>query len=160
MIMDKMTISVGKGKDAITATAAKVAIREWVQSLVITALQDALGEDAAGLVRVESETTGKGENLVGAIVADIMEDGGVFDAPITIKVTCKEWVDRVGVKTVKPAWDFAGARERYEQWFAEDTAKKEAAAASKKAKAEADAAARAKRKAEAEAKKKAKGEGA
>lgn len=160
MIMDKMILTVGKGKDAITQTAAKAAIREWVQSLIITALQDALGEDAAGLVRVESETTGKGENLVGAIVADIMEDGGVFDAPITIKVTCKEWVDRVGVKTVKPAWDYAAAREQYDKWFAEDTAKKEAAAASKKAKAEADAAARAKRKAEAEAKKKAKGEGA
>ena len=157
--MDKMTISVGKGKDAITQTAAKAAIREWVQSLIITALQDALGEDAAGLVRVESETTGKGETLVGAIVADIMEDGGVFDAPITIKVTCKEWVDRVGVKTVKPAWDYVAARKLYDDWIVAETAKKEAAAASKKAKAEADAAARAKRKAEADARKAMKGGG-
>ena len=157
--MDKMSISVGKGKDSITATAAKAAIREWVQSLIITALQDALGEDAAGLVRVESETTGKGETLVGAIVADIMEDGGVFDAPVTIKVTCKEWVDRVGVKTVKPAWDYKDARKLYDAWYAADIAKKEETAAKRKAKAEADAAARAKRKAEADARKATKGGG-
>ena len=154
--MAKMVISVGKGKDSVGVTAAKSAMRERVYSVIVAALAAEFGAESAGMVRVESETTGKGESLAGAVVADISEGGGVFDGAVTVKVTVKDWTERVGTKTVKPAWDYEGARELYDKWVVDETAKKEAAAAQKKAKAEADAAARAKRKAEADAKKKAK----
>lgn len=154
--MAKMTISIGKGEGNINMTAAKAAMRERATEVILTALAAEFGEDAAAMVRIVSESTGKGENYAAAAVADISEDGGVFDGCITVKVTVKDWCDRVGVKTVKPAWDFTGAREAYDAWTVDEAAKAEAKKAQKEAKAKADAAARAKRKAEAEARKAAK----
>ena len=154
--MAKMIISIGKGEGNVNMTTAKAQMRARATEVILAALAAEFGEDAAGMVRVESETTGKGENLAAAIVADIAESGGVFDGCITVKVTVKEWVQRVGTKATKEAWDYEGAREVYDKWVADEEAKAEAKAATKAAKAKADAEARAKRKAEADARKAAK----
>ncbi len=149
--MAKMVISVGKGNGNINMTTAKANIRDRVNAVIMNALIAEFGE--AGMVRIISESTGRGENLVGGIVADISEGGGVFDGCVTIKTTVKEWTERVGTKSVKPAWDYTSAREDYEAWVDEDAAKKAEKEATRAAKRAADEAARAKRKAEADAKK-------
>lgn len=154
--MAKMTISIGKGEGNVNMTTAKAQMRARATEVILAALAAEFGEDAAGMVRVESETTGKGENLAAAIVADISESGGVFDGCITVKVTVKEWCQRVGTKAVKEAWDYEGAREVYDKWVVDEAAKAETKATTKAAKAKADAEARAKRKAEADARKAAK----
>lgn len=149
--MAKMVISVGKGDNCVNMTTAKAQMRDRVNEVIMNALIAEFGE--AGMIRIVSESTGRGENLVGSIVADISEGGGVFDGCVTIKTTIKEWTERVGTKSVKPAWDYPSAREDYEAWVEEDTAKKAEKEATRAAKRAADEAARAKRKAEADAKK-------
>lgn len=149
--MAKMVISVGKGNGNINMTTAKSVIRDRVNEVIMNALIAEFGE--AGMVRIISESTGRGENLVGGVVADISEGGGIFDGCITVKTTVKEWTERIGTKSVKPAWDYTSAREDYEAWVEEDTAKKAEKEATRAAKRASDEAARAKRKAEAEARK-------
>lgn len=149
--MAKMVISVGKGSESVNMTTAKATMRDRVNEVIMNALIAEFGE--AGMVRIVSESTGRGENLVGGIVADISEGGGVFDGCVTVKVTVKEWAQRVGTKAVKEPWDYTSAREDYEAWVEEDTAKKAEKEATRAAKRAADEAARAKRKAEADAKK-------
>lgn len=147
--MAKMGIIVGKNG----VTKAKKAMKGDVLAVIMTALKDAYGEDSVAMLRIVSPTTGKGVNTLGVICADVTEDGGIFDGCVTIDVTNKEWVERCGPKTTKPAFDFEAAKAEYEMWEAEEAEKaaaKAEAAAKKKA---ADEAARAKRKAEAAAKK-------
>lgn len=151
--MAKMTISIGKGEGNINMTTAKANIRDRVNEVILAALAAEFGEDAAGMVRIVSESTGRGENLVGGVVADISENGGIFDGCVTVKVTVKEWAQRVGTKAVKEPWDYIAAREEFDTWTKEETTKKAEKEAAKIAKRAADEAARAKRKAEAEAKK-------
>lgn len=151
--MAKMTISIGKGEGNINMTTAKAAMRDRVNEVILAALAAEFGEDAAGMVRIVSESTGRGENLVGGIVADVSENGGIFDGCVTVKVTVKEWAQRVGTKAVKEPWDYVAAREEYTAWEEEEATKKAEKEAAKAAKRAADEAARAKRKAEADARK-------
>lgn len=150
--MGKMTVEVKKNG----VTAAKKAMKEDVLAVVMAALKEAYGEDAVAMLRVVSAATGKGVNTLGVVCADVNEDGGIFDGVVTVDFTNKEWVDRIGPKTTKAAFDFEAAKAEYDAWEAaeaEKAAAKAEAAAKKKA---ADEAARAKRKAAAEAKKAAK----
>lgn len=151
--MAKLVITIGKGEGTVNMTKAKAMMRERVQEVILAALAAEFGEEAAGMTRIVSESTGRGENYPAAAVADITEDGGVFDGCIAVKVTVKEWCQRVGTKATKEPWDFEAAKAEYEAWV-EETAQKEAEkTAQKAAKIKADAEARAKRKAEADAKK-------
>lgn len=150
-VMAKMNIVIGKGNDSVNMTTAKAVMRDRVNEVILAALAAEFGE--AGMVRIVSESTGRGENLVGGVVADISENGGIFDGCITVKVTVKEWAQRVGTKAVKEPWDYVAAREEFDTWTEEETAKKAEKEAAKVAKRAADEAARAKRKAEAEARK-------
>ena len=148
--MAKLNITVTKD---FGISKAKETEKRSVYDVIQAALIAEYGEDSAFYVREISPTTGKGENHLCVLCADISEDGGVFDGPLTIKVTAKEWCERVGTKSVKPAFDFDSARAEYEKWVVESAEKAEKKAAEKAAKIAADNAARAKRKAEADAKK-------
>ena len=156
--MSKLTITIGKGDGALNITAAKSAMRDKVYSVIMNALAAEFGAEGAGMVRIPSGSDAtKGDNVPAVICADINEDGGTFDGCVTVKVTVKDWNDRVGTKTVKPAWDYYAARKLYDDWVVMTEAKAAEKAAANAAKAKADAEARAKRKAEAEARKKSKG---
>ena len=154
--MAKMNITISK---EYGIQKAKTEMKERVAEVIIAALRAEFGEEASGMVRIipASDPT-KGTNEIGCVCADISEDGGVFDGCVSVKITGKDWVDRVGTKAVKSAWSYEDARAEYENWVTETAEKKAATLEAKKAKMKADAEARAKRKAEAEAKKKAKGE--
>ena len=154
--MAKMNITVNKDNGVMKA---KTAMKDRVAEVILAALREEFGEEAADMVRIipASDPT-KGTNEIGVVCADISEDGGVFDGCCTIKITNKEWTDRVGTKAVKSAWSYDDARAEYESWITETAEKQATKLEAKKAKIKADAEARAKRKAEAEAKKKAKGE--
>ena len=147
--MPKMNITVEKNG----VMKAKKAMKEDVLAIITAALKEAYGEDAVEMLRIVSPTTGKGVNTLGVVCADVEEDGGIFDGVVTIDITNKEWVERCGPKTTKPAFDFEAAKTEYEMWEAEETAKAAAKAEATAKKKAADEAARAKRKAEAAAKK-------
>lgn len=154
--MAKMNITISKDYGV---QKAKTEMKERVAEVIIAALRAEFGEEAANKVRIvpESDPT-KGTNEIGCVCADISEDGGVFDGCVSIKITGKDWTDRVGTKAVKSAWSFEDAKKDYDDWVQTTAEKKAATLEAKKAKMKADAEARAKRKAEAEAKKKAKEE--
>lgn len=125
--MAKLSIEVNKNFGVLRA---KSTMREELTTVIMNALNAYYGESASSMVRVNSPTTGKGENLIGVNCADIAEDGGVFDGCATIKVTVKDWCDRVGQKATKPAWDYESAKDAYTAWEeeqAEKAAAKEAA---------------------------------
>ena len=150
------------GKLSITITKdygiqkAKDAMKSRIAEVIIAALRAEFGEESADNVRIiPASDPAKGTNEIGVICADVHEDGGIFDGCCTIKLTGKDWVDRVGTKQVKPAWSYEDARAEYENWVQSTAEKKAATLEQKKAKMKADAEARAKRKAEAKAKKKA-----
>lgn len=151
--MAKLSIEITKSYGVLKA---KAEMKERVADIIMTALREEFGAEAVGCVRINSPTTGKGENQIGVVCADIAEDGGVFDGALTIKLTAKDWCDRVGEKSTKPAWSYDDAKDAYDAWEAETAAKN-----AEKEKTKAENAAKAKelaekRKAEAEAKKKAK----
>ena len=148
--MAKMNISITKD---FGISKAKETEKRGVAEVIMAALKAEYGDESAFYVREISPTTGKGENHICVLCADISEDGGIFDGPLTIKLTAKEWAERVGTKSVKPAFDFQSARDSYDSWVIESAEKAEKKAAEKAAKIAADNAARAKRKAEADAKK-------
>lgn len=151
--MAKMNIEITKSFGVLKA---KATMKERVEAVIQAALLAEFGR--VGKVRINSPTTGKGENQLAVVCADITEDGGVFDGCLTIKLTAKDWCDRVGEKQTKPAWSYDDARDAYDAWEAETEAKnaeKEKTKAANAAKAKELAE---KRKAEAEAKKKAKEE--
>lgn len=152
--MGKMNISISK---EYGIQKAKAAMKDEVAQVIIDALRARFGDEAAGWVRIipASDPT-KGTNEIGVICADVNEDGGVFDGCCTIKITGKDWTDRIGTKQVKPAWSYEDAKAEYDSWVIETAEKQASKIETKKAKMKADAEARAKRKAEAEAKKKAK----
>jgi hypothetical protein len=154
--MGKMNIVISK---EYGIQKAKTEMKERVAEVIIAALRAEFGEEAADKVRIvpESDPT-KGTNEIGCVCADIAEDGGIFDGCVSIKITGKDWTDRVGTKAVKSAWSFEDAKQDYDDWVKSTAEKKAATLEQKKAKMKADAEARAKRKAEAEAKKKAKEE--
>lgn len=151
--MGKLSINVTKD---FGVQKAKDTMKARVAEVILTALREEFGEEAADWVRIipASDPT-KGTNEIGCVCADISEDGGIFDGAITIKITGKDWTDRVGTKQVKPAWSYEDARAEYENWMTTTAEKQATKLAAKKEKMKADAEARAKRKAEAEAKKKA-----
>lgn len=129
--MSKLSIEVSK---TFGVLRAKSAMREELTTVIMNALNAYYGESASSMVRVNSPTTGKGENLIGVNCADIAEDGGVFDGCATVKITVKDWVDRVGQKTTKPAWDYESAKTAYTDWVDEQTQKEAEKAAQKVAK--------------------------
>ena len=154
--MAKMNITISK---EYGVQKAKTAMKDRVAEVIIAALRAEFGEEAADRVRIVPESDpSKGTNEIGCVCADISEDGGIFDGCVSIKITGKDWVDRVGTKAVKSAWSFEDAKQDYDDWVRTTAEKTAATLEAKKTKAKADAEARAKRKAETEAKKKAKGE--
>lgn len=128
-IMAKLSIEVSKQFGVLRA---KSTMREDLTTVIMNALNAYYGENASSMVRVNSPTTGKGENLIGVNCADVSEDGGIFDGCATVKITVKDWCDRVGQKTTKAAWDYEGAKDAYAAWE-EEQAQKEAEKAAKKA---------------------------
>lgn len=124
--MAKLNIEISKSFGVLRA---KSTMRDDIIATIIEALNAKYGDGTK--VRVNSPTTGKGENLIGVCCADITEDGGVFDGCATIKVTVKDWTDRQGAKATKPAWDYEGAKDAYAAW---ETEQAEKAAEKEKAK--------------------------
>lgn len=153
--MGKLSISINKD---FGVQKAKDAMKSRIAEVIIAALRAEFGEESSDWVRIipASDPT-KGTNEIGCVCADVSEDGGIFDGAVTVKITGKDWTDRIGTKSVKPAWSYEDARAEYENWVQSTAEKKAATLEQKKMKMKADAEARAKRKAEAEAKKKAKG---
>ena len=151
--MARLTIEINKNFGVLKG---KATMKDRVEEVIVAALRAEFGEEGVKNVRINSPTTGKGENQIGVICADVTEDGGVFDGCLTIRLTAKDWCDRVGTKQTKLAWSFDDAVAAYDAWKAESEAKE---AEREKTKAENAAKAQAlkeQRKAKAEAKKKAK----
>ena len=129
--MAKLSIEVSKSFGVLRA---KSTMREDLTKVILDALNAYYGENSANPVRVNSPTTGKGENLIGVNCADISEDGGVFDGCATVKITVKDWCDRVGQKATKVAWDYEGAKTAYTDWVDEQAQKQAQKEAEKAAK--------------------------
>lgn len=132
----------------MTNAKVKAAAKADMVNLLIETLVEKFGEDAVGMVRTVSPA-GAGTNEIGVVVGNVDKGGETLPLVLTINATVKEFENRSTAKKTYAAYDFASARQCYDNYIS-DKADKDADKAKKKAeKIEKDTAAR-KEKTEAE----------
>lgn len=127
-----------------TATKAKAAAKADVISVLFAALVDIYGDENVAMVR-----TGNGDsktNEIGAVIGQAEVDGTTVPICVTVNASAKDFVERKTKSKTFPAFDFAAAKETYDNYLEEKAAKDAEKGASKAAKIASDA----KKRAEAE----------
>jgi len=125
----------------MTNSKVKAAAKSEMIEFLIEALVDKFGENAVGMVRTVSPA-GAGTNEIGVVVGNVDKGGETLPLVLTINATVKEFENRSTAKKTYAAYDFASARQCYDNYVA-DKADKDADKAKKKAeKIEKDTAAR------------------
>jgi hypothetical protein len=124
-----------------SVTKVKAAAKADMINLLIETLVEKFGEDAVGMVRTVSPA-GAGTNEIGVVVGNVDKGGETLPLVLTINATVKEFENRSTAKKAYTAYDFAAARQCYDNYIS-DKADKDADKAKKKAeKIEKDTAAR------------------
>lgn len=124
-----------------SVTKVKAAAKVDMVNFLIEALVKEFGEDAVGMVRTVSPA-GAGTNEIGVVVGNVDKSGETLPLVLTINATVKEFENRSTAKKTYAAYDFASARQCYDNYIS-DKADKDADKAKKKAeKIEKDTAAR------------------
>ena len=134
----------------MSANAVKNAVKDSLVAEFVEFLTAKYGAENVATVRVG---TASGSKNTLAVRVGTVNDDGVFDLCATIDVTAKEWLDRYSSKSGKlwrSGFDFATAKQAYDDYLADKAQKAADAAAKKEKKIAADAAARAKAKANAD----------
>lgn len=117
-----------------TTAKAKADAKNAVNDVIFAALVNEYGEDNVAYVR--TETTTGGSNFIAVIAETLLVDGQEVPQVVGISASGKDPVDRETKTKVYAAFDFYGAKDRYEKWVekkAADDAKKAAKKAEKKA---------------------------
>lgn len=122
-----------------TVTKAKADAKTDVMSVIFSALTDIYGEDAVAMVRTGGTSK---TNEIGVVIGTASVEG--VDAPVcvTINASAKDFVERKTKSRTFPAFDFAAAKEEYEDYIQEKADKDAEKAAAKQKKIAADKAKR------------------
>lgn len=124
-----------------SATKIKAEAKAWATETIIAALAEILGAENVGMVRTGTGTSQKSE--IGAVVGTVEVDGAEVPVAVTINVAAKPYTDSpVTAKRQYDAFDFAAARQAYEDYLDSKAAKDAERAAAKEKKIAADKAAR------------------
>jgi predicted RNA-binding protein with RPS1 domain len=114
----------------MTISKAKDLARKEVMEVILTALAETYGEDNVGWVRTGESSP---KNEIGVKVTTVSDNGEIYDLCVTTNSSAKEPMDRSTAKKTYVAFDFAAARQTFNDYI-------EAKAASDKEKADKKAA--------------------
>ena len=102
----------------MTATKIKAEAKNWTTETIITALAEILGAENVGMVRTGTSTSQKNE--IGAVIGTVEVDGAEVPIAVTINVAAKPYTDApVTAKRQYDAFDFAAARQAYDDYVAD-----------------------------------------
>lgn len=125
----------------MTSTKVKAEAKGWATETIITALAEILGTENVGMVRTGSGTSQKNE--IGAVIGTVEVDGVEVPVAVTINIAAKPYTDAPATaKRQYTAFDFAEARQTYEDYLADKETKAAEKAQAKAAKIAADKKAR------------------
>ena len=117
----------------MTATKIKTEAKNWTTETIITALAEILGAENVGMVRTGTSTSQKNE--IGAVIGTVEINGAEVPIAVTINVAAKPYTNAPATaKRQYDAFDFATARQAYDDYVADKEAKTAEKAQAKAAK--------------------------
>lgn len=118
----------------MTCTKIKAEAKNWTTEAVMQALTDILGTENVAMARVGTATSQK--NVIAAKVATVDVNGEVVPGCVTIEITAKNYVDAgpTAKGTARPAFDFDGTTQAYEDYVLDKETKAAEKAQAKAAK--------------------------
>lgn len=117
----------------MTATKIKAEAKNWTTETIITALAEILGAENVGMVRTGTSTSQKNE--IGAVIGTVEVNGAEVPIAVTINVAAKPYTDAPATaKRQYDAFDFAAARQAYDDYVADKEIKAAEKAQAKAAK--------------------------
>ena len=117
----------------MTPTKIKAEAKNWTTETIITALAEILGAENVGMVRTGTSTSQKNE--IGAVIGTVEVDGAEVPIVVTINVAAKPYTDAPATaKRQYDAFDFAAARQAYDDYVADKEIKAAEKAQAKAAK--------------------------
>ena len=124
-----------------SCTKIKAESKNWTTETIIAALAEILGAENVGMVRTGTSTSQKNE--IGAVIGTVEVNGAEVPVAVTINVAAKPYTDAPATaKRPYNAFDFAAARQAYNDYVADKKAKDVEKAQAKAAKIAADKKAR------------------
>ena len=124
-----------------SCTKIKAESKNWTTKIIIAALAEMLGIENVGMVRTGTSTSQKNE--IGAVIGTVEVNGAEVPVAVTINVAAKPYTDAPATaKRPYNAFDFAAARQAYNDYVADKKAKDVEKAQAKAAKIAADKKAR------------------
>lgn len=125
----------------MTATKVKAEAKGWTTDTIISALAEILGAENVGMVRTGSGSSQKNE--IGAVIGTVDVNGEEKEVVVTINVAAKPYSDSPATaKRQYSAFNFASARQIYEDYLTDKETKAAEKAKVKAEKIEKDTAAR------------------
>ena len=116
-----------------TPTKIKAEVKNWTTETIIAALAEILGAENVGMVRTGTSTSQKNE--IGAVIGTVEVNGAEVPVAVTINVAAKPYTDAPATaKRQYDAFDFAVARQAYDDYVADKEAKTAEKAQAKAAK--------------------------
>ena len=116
-----------------TPTKIKAEAKNWTTETIITALAEILGAENVGMVRTGTSTSQKNE--IGAVIGTVEVNGAEVPIVVTINVAAKPYTDAPATaKRQYDAFDFAAARQAYDDYVADKEIKAAEKAQAKAAK--------------------------
>ena len=124
-----------------SSTKIKAEAKNWTTETIIAALAEILGAENVGMVRTGTSTSQKNE--IGAVIGTVEIDGAEVPIAVTINVAAKPYTNAPATaKRQYDAFDFATARQAYNDYVADKKAKDVEKVQAKAAKIAADKKAR------------------
>lgn len=125
----------------MTTTKIKAEAKGWATETVIAALAEILGTENVGMVRTGTDTSQKNE--IGAVIGTVEVDGTEVPIAVTINIAAKPYTNAPATaKRQYTAFDFAEARQTYEDYLTDKETKAAEKAEAKAKKIAKDEAAR------------------
>lgn len=122
-----------------TVTKAKADAKTDIMSVIFSAVTDIYGEDNVAMVRTGGTSK---TNEIGVVIGTASVDGENVPVCVTINASAKDFVERKTKSKTFAAFDFAAAKEEYEDYIQEKADKDAEKAAAKQKKIAADKAKR------------------
>lgn len=111
-----------KFTESEAATKIKAEAKNWTTETIIAALAEILGAENVGMVRTGTSTSQKNE--IGAVIGTVEVNGAEVPVAVTINVAAKPYTDAPATaKRQYDAFDFAAARQAYNDYVADKNAK-------------------------------------
>lgn len=122
-----------------TVTKAKADAKTDIMSVIFSAVTDIYGEDNVAMVRTGGTSK---TNEIGVVIGTASVDGEDVPICVTINASAKDFIERKTKSKTFAAFDFAAAKEEYEDYIQEKADKDAEKAAAKQKKIAADKAKR------------------